>query len=89
MIGFLLSLPIALVTAVLIKIDSKGPVFYRQERVGKNGRIFEVIKFRSMKTDAEKDGVPIWATTEDDRTTRVGRILRKIRVDEIAVLEYY
>ena len=83
LIGLLLSLPISVATAILIKFDSKGPIFYRQERVGKNGRVFEVIKFRSMKTDAEKDGVPIWATSEDDRTTRVGRIIRKIRVDEI------
>lgn len=83
LIGLILSLPISIVAAILIKLDSKGPVLYRQERIGKNGKIFEVIKFRSMKTDAEKDGVPIWATKEDDRTTRVGRIIRKIRVDEI------
>ncbi|MBX7170506.1 MAG: TIGR03013 family PEP-CTERM/XrtA system glycosyltransferase [Pyrinomonadaceae bacterium] len=82
-IGLILSLPIAVVTAILIKLDSKGPIFYKQERVGKNGKIFEVVKFRSMRTDAEKDGVPIWATTEDDRTTRVGKVIRKIRVDEI------
>jgi len=83
LIGLVLSLPIAMITAVLIKLDSKGPVLYRQERVGKNGRIFRVIKFRSMKTDAEKDGVPVWATSEDDRVTRVGRVIRLIRVDEI------
>ena len=82
-VGLVLSLPIALITAVLIKLDSKGPVLYRQERVGKNGRSFEVIKFRSMKTDAEKDGVPVWATSEDQRVTRIGRIIRLIRVDEI------
>ena len=81
--GLILSLPIALVTAVLIKIDSRGPVFYKQERVGKNGKSFEVIKFRSMSTDAEKDGKPIWAKSNDDRVTRVGAIIRKIRVDEI------
>jgi len=82
LIGALLSLPIAIITAVLIKIDSRGPVFYKQERVGKNGRPFTLIKFRSMRVDAEKDG-PVWAKTEDERTTRVGRIIRKIRVDEI------
>ncbi len=81
--GLVASLPIALLTAVLIKLDSKGAVFYRQERVGKNGRIFKVIKFRSMKIDAEADGKPIWAIADDDRTTRVGRVIRKIRVDEI------
>lgn len=81
--GLVLSLPIALVTAVLIKLESKGPIFYRQERVGKNGRLFKVIKFRSMRTDAEADGKPVWATATDDRVTRVGRVIRKIRVDEI------
>ena len=81
--GLILSLPIAVLTAILVKIDSKGPIFYKQERVGKNGTTFYVLKFRSMKTDAEKDGKPVWATTDDDRTTRVGRVIRKIRVDEI------
>lgn len=78
----LVSLPIALVTAILIKIESRGPVLYRQERVGRNGRLFEVMKFRSMRVDAEKDG-PVWASQSDDRVTRVGRVIRKIRVDEI------
>jgi sugar transferase (PEP-CTERM system associated) len=82
LIGAFLSLPIAIVTAVLIKIDSRGPVLYKQERVGKNGRAFTLMKFRSMRVDAEKDG-PVWAKTEDQRMTRVGRITRKIRVDEI------
>jgi sugar transferase (PEP-CTERM system associated) len=82
LIGALLSLPIAIVTAILIKLDSRGPIFYKQERVGKNGRAFTLIKFRSMRVDAEKDG-PVWAKTVDERTTRVGRIIRKIRVDEI------
>ncbi len=81
--GLIFSLPFAVITAILIKLDSKGPIFYRQERVGKNGSVIKVIKFRSMKTDAEKDGKPIWAATDDDRTTRVGRVIRKIRIDEI------
>jgi sugar transferase (PEP-CTERM system associated) len=83
LIGLILSSPIAFLTAVLIKLESKGAIFYKQERVGKNGRIFKVLKFRSMRSDAEKDGVPIWATADDNRTTRVGKIIRKIRVDEI------
>ncbi|MFN2577448.1 MAG: TIGR03013 family XrtA/PEP-CTERM system glycosyltransferase [Pyrinomonadaceae bacterium] len=82
LVGAILSLPIALLTAVLIKIDSRGPVLYKQERVGKNGRTFRVMKFRSMRVDAEKDG-PVWASNGDDRMTRVGKIIRKIRVDEI------
>jgi sugar transferase (PEP-CTERM system associated) len=80
--GAVLSFPIAIMTAILIKIESRGPVFYRQERVGKSGRTFMLMKFRSMRVDAEKDG-PVWAKTEDERMTRVGRIIRKIRVDEI------
>lgn len=82
LVGMVLSLPIAALTAILIKIDSPGPVFYKQERVGKNGRPFVLTKFRSMRVDAEKAG-PLWAIKADDRTTRVGRIIRKIRVDEI------
>ena len=82
LIGIIVSLPIAILTAILIKIDSRGPIFYKQERVGKNGRPFVLAKFRSMRVDAEKSG-PVWASKGDDRTTRVGRVIRKIRVDEI------
>ena len=82
LIGVILSLPIVILTAILIKLDSRGPVLYKQERVGKNGRVFVLSKFRSMRVDAEQDG-PVWASKGDDRTTRVGRIIRKIRVDEI------
>jgi len=82
LIGAILSLPIIVLTAVLIKLESRGPVFYKQERVGKNGRIFVLTKFRSMRVDAEQDG-PVWATKHDHRMTRVGRVIRKIRVDEI------
>ncbi|HEY0376166.1 MAG TPA: TIGR03013 family XrtA/PEP-CTERM system glycosyltransferase [Pyrinomonadaceae bacterium] len=82
LVGAILSLPVVILTAILIKLDSRGPVLYRQERVGRNGRPFTVMKFRSMRTDAEKDG-PVWALKEDDRVTRVGRVIRQIRVDEI------
>ncbi|RQO58715.1 sugar transferase [Paucibacter sp. KBW04] len=83
---FVAALPVMLVTAVLIKLESAGPVFYRQERVGLNGKPFNVIKFRSMRTDAEKDGKPRWATVNDDRVTRVGRFIRKVRIDELPQL---
>jgi len=83
LIGLVLSLPLAILTAILIKLESRGPVFYRQERVGKNGRVFDLIKFRSMKTDAEADGTPIWAATNDERATRIGKIIRVLRIDEI------
>lgn len=80
--GAILSLPIALLTAILIKLESRGPILYTQQRVGRNGKIFTLMKFRSMRVDAEKDG-PVWAGDDDDRATIVGRIIRKIRVDEI------
>lgn len=82
----LLAMPIMVLTALLIIIESGTPVLYVQERVGRNGRLFNVIKFRSMRTDAEKDGQPIWAQKKDDRTTRVGRIIRKLRIDELPQL---
>jgi len=81
-VGFVLSLPILILTAVAIKLDSRGPVLYRQERVGIHKEIFSIIKLRSMRVDAEKDG-PVWAGKADPRVTRVGRIIRKLRVDEL------
>jgi sugar transferase (PEP-CTERM system associated) len=82
----LLSLPIMLVTALLIMLEDRGPVFYRQERVGLGGEVFKVIKFRSMRIDAEKDGKPRWASSNDDRVTRVGRVIRTLRIDELPQL---
>ncbi|NOZ65856.1 MAG: TIGR03013 family PEP-CTERM/XrtA system glycosyltransferase [Alphaproteobacteria bacterium] len=79
----ILSMPILIITAILVKITSQGPVFYRQERVGLNGKCFYVLKFRSMTVDAEADGVPKWAAKNDVRVTGVGRIIRASRVDEI------
>ncbi|WP_207479460.1 TIGR03013 family XrtA/PEP-CTERM system glycosyltransferase [Arenibaculum pallidiluteum] len=77
------TLPLMLLTALAIKIEDGGPVFYRQERVGLNGRTFSVIKFRSMRVDAERDGVARWAQRGDSRVTRVGQLIRLIRVDEL------
>jgi exopolysaccharide biosynthesis polyprenyl glycosylphosphotransferase len=81
----LCSLPISLLAAILIKLDSKGPVFYSQERVGLYGQRFMVHKFRTMRTDAEKNGAQ-WATKNDPRITRVGHFLRKTRIDELPQL---
>ncbi len=83
---FVLALPVMLGAAIAISLESRGPILYRQERVGLNGRNFKVIKFRSMRTDAEKDGTPRWATTNDDRITRVGHIIRRLRIDELPQL---
>ena len=82
----LLALPVMLVTPIVIVLEDGFPIFYRQERVGLNGRLFNVVKFRSMRKDAESDGKPRWATANDDRTTRVGRIIRKLRIDELPQL---
>ena len=81
---FLLTLPLLAVTACLIKIESPGPIFYRQARVGLHGRVFTILKFRSMRADAETDGRPRWACERDPRVTRIGAMMRKLRVDELA-----
>lgn len=81
-----LAAPVMLVAAAAIVFESGFPVFYTQERVGRGGRVFRVIKFRSMRTDAEKDGKPRWASKSDDRVTRVGKIIRKCRIDELPQL---
>ena len=82
LIGLALSLPVMALVAVAIKLDSKGPVLFRQERVGERGRIFVLNKFRSMSVDAERHG-PVWAAARDPRVTRVGRRLRHTRLDEL------
>ncbi|MBL8307597.1 MAG: TIGR03013 family PEP-CTERM/XrtA system glycosyltransferase [Rubrivivax sp.] len=82
----LLALPVMIAAAIAIKLESPGPVLYRQERVGQNGRGFSVTKFRSMRTDAEKDGRPVWAQANDARVTRVGQFIRRTRIDELPQL---
>ncbi len=79
----ILTLPFSLLIALAIKVDSLGPVFYNQERVGKDGRLFRMMKFRSMFKDAEKYSGPVWANKRDPRMTRIGRVIRKLRLDEI------
>ncbi len=81
--GLLLSAaPLMAALAVLIRLDSRGPAFYRQERMGRNGKTYDLWKFRSMRLDAEKNGA-VWAQAKDERVTRVGRFIRKTRMDEI------
>ncbi|QNP40680.1 TIGR03013 family XrtA/PEP-CTERM system glycosyltransferase [Lysobacter solisilvae (ex Woo and Kim 2020)] len=82
----LVAWPFMLAVAACIALESRGPIFYRQERTGENGRTFHLIKFRSMRVDAEADGVARWASQNDDRTTRVGRIIRLSRLDELPQL---
>jgi sugar transferase (PEP-CTERM system associated) len=79
------SAPIMLVTALAIRLESPGPLIYRQQRVGLDGRAFSVIKFRSMRNDAERDG-PQWASANDARVTRVGSFIRRLRIDELPQL---
>lgn len=78
----LLTMPVIALFALIVKLDSKGPAFFRQERVGHYGETFYLIKLRSMRTDAEKDGAK-WAEKDDPRVTRVGRFIRKVRIDEL------
>ena len=82
----LLSLPVMLLAGVAIFVESGAPIFLWQERVGRGGRPFLCVKFRSMRADAEGDGVARWASANDVRVTRVGRLLRKLRIDELPQL---
>ena len=86
-VALVIASPVMLVTAVAIKLGDGGPVFYKQARLTKDGKIFHVLKFRSMRVDAEKDGVARLSTGDkDDRITPVGRIIRKVRIDELPQL---
>jgi sugar transferase (PEP-CTERM system associated) len=82
-LGILIASPAFLVLSILIKLTSPGPVFYRQERVGRRGRVFTLLKFRSMKVDAEKMTGPVWAQENDPRVTPIGYFMRKFRLDEL------
>ncbi len=79
----LFALPLILLLIALIKLDSKGPAFYKQERVGQDGKIFTLIKFRSMYANAEEKTGPVWSKDADDRITRIGRFMRRTRLDEL------
>ncbi|MDH4100291.1 MAG: TIGR03013 family PEP-CTERM/XrtA system glycosyltransferase [Nitrospirota bacterium] len=80
------SAPIMMITTLLIKTESRGPALFRQERVGEHGKVFTLVKFRSMSVDAEKESGPVWAGQGDARVTRVGRFIRKTRIDELPQL---
>jgi len=82
LIGLVVSAPFVVLTAIAVWLESGSPVLYRQDRVGENGRVFTLSKFRSMRKDAEQ-GTPVWASEEDDRVTRVGRFIRHARLDEL------
>lgn len=88
-VGFMLLVacaPLMIVTAFLIAFEDRGPVFFRQERVGLGGQVFRIIKFRSMRPDAERNGGPLWTASNDSRITRVGRIIRRLHIDELPQL---
>jgi sugar transferase (PEP-CTERM system associated) len=86
LLGITLSLPLMALAALAVKLESAGPVFYRQPRLGQNGCVFILNKFRSMRADAEKDSGPVWSTLRDPRITRVGSFLRRTRLDELPQL---
>lgn len=79
----IISSPITLITSLAIKLESEGPIFYKQDRSGLNGKPFKIVKFRSMRSDAEKLSGPVWSTKDDPRITKVGKFIRKVRIDEI------
>jgi lipopolysaccharide/colanic/teichoic acid biosynthesis glycosyltransferase len=85
---FLLAIvsPLILLTAILVRVTSPGPVLFKQRRVGKNGKIFILYKFRTMVNDAEKDTGPVWAARDDERVTSLGKLLRRTRLDEFPQL---
>jgi exopolysaccharide biosynthesis polyprenyl glycosylphosphotransferase len=83
--GLVVTFPLLVIFSIAIKLDTKGTVFYRQERVGVKGKYFKLLKLRTMEMDAEKDG-PRWAGTNDPRVTRTGKYLRKTRIDELPQL---
>lgn len=82
LIGLIVSIPFIIISAILIRLETKGPIIYTQERVGKDGRLFMIFKLRTMYHNAEKDGAK-WAQKNDPRVTKVGRFLRKTRFDEL------
>jgi sugar transferase (PEP-CTERM system associated) len=86
LLGLTLSLPLMMLAAAAVKLDSSGPMLYRQPRLGKNGCVFILNKFRSMRQDAEKDTGPVWSGQRDPRITRVGNFLRRTRLDELPQL---
>src|SRR5262249_10932425 len=85
-VGLVLAAPFMFLTAIILKISSPGPALYHQERVGLNGRIFTVHKFRTMRQDAEAASGPVWSSPNDDRVTAFGRFLRRTRLDELPQL---
>jgi len=80
--ALIISFPLCLLIAVLIKLTSRGPVFFKQARVGKDGHVFEMYKFRTMRVDAEKETGPVWATQDDHRLIPIGPFIRKSHIDE-------
>ncbi|WP_191566702.1 sugar transferase [Metabacillus idriensis] len=84
-VGLMIAIPIILITSMFIKLESKGPAFFTQERSGLNGKTFNIYKLRSMTIDAEKNG-PQWASKNDNRVTKVGKFIRKTRIDELPQL---
>jgi len=85
-IALLLAAPLLLVVSLIVRASSSGPVFFRQLRLGEAGKVFEICKFRTMVVDAEEDGVAVWAKEDDVRVTRIGRVLRRTRIDELPQL---
>ena len=84
--GLIITSPVLLITAILIKLDSPGPILFMQERIGKDGKVFRIAKFRSMRTGAEHTGSGVYSGKNDARVTRVGRVIRATSIDELPQL---
>ena len=85
-LGLIIGVPIIIIFGILVKLEDGGPIFYKQERLGKNNKKFYIYKIRSMKIDAEKIGGAQWAEKDDPRITKIGKFIRKTRIDEIPQL---
>ena len=86
LLGLIILSPLFLIVAILVKVDSQGPVFFGQKRLGLNGRVFKILKFRTMRDNAELETGPVWTQNNDPRITRIGEFLRKAHLDEIPQL---
>ena len=86
LIGLIICSPIMAIVSIAIKAESKGPVIFKQDRIGKNGKVFKIYKFRSMCQGAEHTGSGVYSGSNDSRVTKVGKVIRKVRIDEIPQL---
>ena len=86
LIGLIILLPVFLIVSILIKLESKGPIIFKQKRIGRNGKVFNIYKFRSMIVGAEKIGTGVYSKKDDNRVTKIGKVIRMTSIDELPQL---